>query len=961
MFVQVYLLLSLNVVLAERERVRVGVFQADDTVPFGIHRSGPAVDLGVQKLKEFVGKDMDVEIINYLSLQGSECDPTRQGLFGKIAAEMHHLKNITAIIGPTCSVAMEFIGRMAAEWNIPVFATSGAYEVLDDKTIFKTLTRLVNNYNQLAQFYVEMFSYFNWTDVSVLYEGEGKRLKQTVYNVNTGFAKNIHSNILSAGLKSTLLQFSSETEDGYQNVLKEGNKTSRVYLVVCDNVALRWLLLTARSLGMTEGDHAFIYFFNFNGYINGNIMKKIGDEDEQAVKKAFESIFLIGLYQSQTKQYQEFSLQLKRRSLEQYNFSYFNEDPVCYGGATIPFQFSNSNTIHWPNGKGPPANKPRCGYTGDALECIDSEDNNSFMVLSIVLSVLIFSVCNIVFLIYRKRTKDAELLSSWWKIPWEEISWISQCYSRYSNLCLSEAKLKSLSDISSTSMIMNKKVAIYKSSKIVLHKFNKKQPPSSKSFYVELVQMKNINCHNLTKFLGLTEHDSGLYSVTEFCSRGDLRDILSNEAFVLNREFSISLIRDIIQAMEYLHSSNIRFHGSLHSRSCVIDSRFVLKVTNFGLQSLKDFNIDFHSEKCLWVAPELLRKSKTSSDCIEMQCADIYSFGIIIYEVVSRKEPYENEKEFLTLEEIVMNLKTIGDEQFRPQLDTTEIDKNVIDLMRNCWDEDPTCRPSFQFMRKQSRKLHWDKSGDRLLDMLLSRMEEYANNLEDLVEERTQSLIIEKRKSDELLYQILPRSVADKLKTGCMVEPEAYACVTIYFSDIVGFTSLSSQSTPLQVIDFLNDLYICFDKTIENFDVYKVETIGDAYMVVSGLPTRNGDQHVVEIARMSCSILENAKKFKIKHIPDHRLSVRIGIHSGPVCAGVVGQKMPRYCLFGDTVNTASRMESNGEPMRIHTSDNTRNLLNNHQDFLLEERGELQIKGKGIMRTYWLYLKADRNS
>lgn len=122
---------------------------------------------------------------------------------------------------------MAFIGRMAAEWNIPVFATSGAYEVLDDKTIFKTLTRLVNNYNQLAQFYVEMFSYFNWTDVSVLYEGEGKRLKQTVYNVNTGFAKNIHSNILSAGLKSTLLQFSSETEDGYQNVLKEGNKTSR--------------------------------------------------------------------------------------------------------------------------------------------------------------------------------------------------------------------------------------------------------------------------------------------------------------------------------------------------------------------------------------------------------------------------------------------------------------------------------------------------------------------------------------------------------------------------------------------------------------------------------------------------------------------------------------------------------------------------------------------------------------
>lgn len=122
---------------------------------------------------------------------------------------------------------MEFIGRMAAEWNIPVFATSGAYDVLDDKTVFKTLTRLSNNYNELAQFYIHVFSYFNWTDFSVLYEGKGKRLMQPIYTHNTGFAKSLHTNILSAGLKSTILQFSSETEDGYQNVLKEGNKTSR--------------------------------------------------------------------------------------------------------------------------------------------------------------------------------------------------------------------------------------------------------------------------------------------------------------------------------------------------------------------------------------------------------------------------------------------------------------------------------------------------------------------------------------------------------------------------------------------------------------------------------------------------------------------------------------------------------------------------------------------------------------
>jgi class 3 adenylate cyclase len=146
--------------------------------------------------------------------------------------------------------------------------------------------------------------------------------------------------------------------------------------------------------------------------------------------------------------------------------------------------------------------------------------------------------------------------------------------------------------------------------------------------------------------------------------------------------------------------------------------------------------------------------------------------------------------------------------------------------------------------------------------------------------------------------------------SGHAVEPESYDNVTIYFSDIVGFTSLSSSSTPFEVVTLLNDLYLAFDSIVDNFKVYKVETIGgmikqisylhvftDAYMVVSGLPERR-DDHASQIAQMSLALLQKVKNFTIKHRPHEQLKLRIGMHSGNVAAGVVGSKMPRYCLFG---------------------------------------------------------------
>ncbi|KAI8129698.1 Retinal guanylyl cyclase 2 [Lucilia cuprina] len=235
---------------------------------------------------------------------------------------------------------------------------------------------------------------------------------------------------------------------------------------------------------------------------------------------------------------------------------------------------------------------------------------------------------------------------------------------------------------------------------------------------------------------------------------------------------------------------------------------------------------------------------------------------------------------------------------------------------------------------------------------MFQMLEKYSNNLEELIRERTEQLDIERKKTEQLLNRMLPSSVAEKLKMGLAVEPEEFSDVTIYFSDIVGFTTIAAHCTPVQVVDLLNDLYTIFDATINAYNVYKVETIGDAYMVVSGIPVRTPD-HAEQIATMALDLLHQSGRFNVKHLPGVPLQLRIGLHTGPCCAGVVGLTMPRYCLFGDTVNTASRMESTGSSWRIHMSQETRNRLEARGGYMIEPRGLIDIKGKGMMNTFWL--------
>jgi class 3 adenylate cyclase len=229
---------------------------------------------------------------------------------------------------------------------------------------------------------------------------------------------------------------------------------------------------------------------------------------------------------------------------------------------------------------------------------------------------------------------------------------------------------------------------------------------------------------------------------------------------------------------------------------------------------------------------------------------------------------------------------------------------------------------------------------------MAATIQEHSENLESLVVKRTKELSDEKQTSERLLLNVLPAPIADRLKSGEGLIVDRFDAVSVLFADIVGFTSLSSRIAPEELVSMLNELFSEFDKLAEKHGLEKIKTIGDAYMVVAGIPMPVAN-HAQAITRMALDMLKVIDVFSVKHKSD--LTIRIGIHTGPVVAGVIGQKKFIYDLWGDTVNTASRMESHGVPGRIHVTSATQAQL--VDAFELQARDPIEIKGKGKMQTY----------
>ncbi|KAK1786362.1 hypothetical protein P4O66_018064 [Electrophorus voltai] len=599
-------------------------------------------------------------------------------------------------------------------------------------------------------------------------------------------------------------------------------------------------------------------------------------------------------------------------------------------------QFAGKS-IHYPGGS-PPSPDPNCWFSPDTVCTGGVEIIYVIIVFAIVFTFTGGAIGLTLFI--RRRIQQLQLMKGPNRIllTVEDLTFI--------NPQLSKGKI-TLEDLSESKSVIDEKstksadrshsvvslttathktsnVAVYEGDWVWLKKFQDGQFKEVKQSATKIFQkMKDLRNENVNPFLGFFSDCNTFAMVTEHCSRGSLHDLLRNDDVKLDWMFKSSLLLDLIKGMKYLHHRDFP-HGRLKSRNCIVDGRFVLKITDYGfvelLESQKAPKEEVPPEDLFWTAPELLRDLENSRKGTYK--GDVYSFAIILQEVVVRGAPYCMLG--LSPEEIIRKVKK-PPPMCRPTVAPDQAPLECIQLMKQCWSELPDRRPSFNEIFDQFKLINKGKKTN-IIDSMLRMLEQYSSNLEDLIRERTEELEVEKQRTEKLLAEMLPPSVAEALKTGASVEPEYFDQVTIYFSDIVGFTTISSLSDPIEVVDLLNDLYTLFDAVLSNHDVYKVETIGDAYMVASGLPKRNGNKHAAEIANMSLNILSSVGSFQMRHMPDVPVRIRIGIHSA---------------------------------YRIHVNISTVNILHSlNEGYKIELRGKTELKGKGIEQTYWLVGKTD---
>eukprot|EP00238_Polyblepharides_amylifera_P013082 CAMPEP_0196599012 /NCGR_PEP_ID=MMETSP1081-20130531/94630_1 /TAXON_ID=36882 /ORGANISM="Pyramimonas amylifera, Strain CCMP720" /LENGTH=1163 /DNA_ID=CAMNT_0041924753 /DNA_START=503 /DNA_END=3995 /DNA_ORIENTATION=+ len=408
--------------------------------------------------------------------------------------------------------------------------------------------------------------------------------------------------------------------------------------------------------------------------------------------------------------------------------------------------------------------------------------------------------------------------------------------------------------------------------------------------------------HILTVLGTFLDKDKNGCLVSELMNAGTLHSLLRNNTAQLETIAAVDILCNVADGLLHLHSLTPPvIHGQVQARNVFLNHHLTAKVAGFGIsgggQPLSLAGLAH------WLAPELITFVESKEFPILGQAptskpTDVYAFGVTMWEIFSRQVPYHPEQMEMGLVDVLAGVV----DGLRPKM-PKKVPKPVRDLIEECWHKNPLRRPQMA----------------EVLERLLSVAEKLKSKQNNMLRDNAHNT--------QLLHQVLPPRVVEALRQGKKVEPETFSQVTIFFSDIVGFTDISAQLEPQYVMNMLDRLYTKFDLQCTKYKLFKVETIGDAYMCVGGIPDEQVDQ-TVRVALFAMGAIEAAGSVMVSEERPELgyVNIRVGIHTGSVIASVAGDLNPRYCLFGDTVNTASRMESNSEKGRINLSPEANHCL-----------------------------------
>lgn len=530
--------------------------------------------------------------------------------------------------------------------------------------------------------------------------------------------------------------------------------------------------------------------------------------------------------------------------------------------------------------------------------CKDDGNTTTLIAVIVVCALLVLTVILVsMYIVWKNKKQNKEDLKIDWKISFNDLDFSVKKSVSGSRKQLAE------DDFEVTGM----SVARYNHQFVVVTNLECSSINVTTKLLEELYMLKKMTHPNLNTFYGLCDDPGNCAVITSYCSKGSLQDLAHNENVHLDWMFKLSLIIDVAKGLKHLHTTSFGYHGTLRTSTCMVDSHWVCKITDFGPKSLKKDGASTNNSvttgtsvnirDLFYAAPEMLWPSTKERSVKELQKSDAYSFAIVMYELFAREPPYDTAD--IAPEKVINRIRARETPLFRPNVELmtiTEksscevgdevadaIPREAVNLMIQCWAE-------LNFERinmTEAVTILEDMNPDRSLsitDRVVKMMEKYAEDLENKVAKKTMQLQNEKQKAHYKISRFLPRAVLDKIENGLETEPYTD-------KEITGMCVRLKIAESLDQIAALNSYNEFTSSEMETREIYQAIDSNGHPFIVSGV-FEGSESHVDTVVKYTQDLIEFSKQ--------HKLTLKVAVHTGRTNGGVImsDNTTPRLCLYG---------------------------------------------------------------